>query len=544
MSPVPHHEAAVVADGLCYTFMGRETPSIDDVSLSLAAGSWTLVAGKTGSGKSTLLRALAGLIPQQAAGTMFGRVRVFGLDTRTAQLLELASSAGLVPQSPDEQLCTTTVADEIAFGLANLCLPVDEIDRRISQWLDRFGLAPQRRQSTHTLSGGQKSRLLLASVLAMGPRLLLLDEPLAQLDYQGAVELLDLLERLRGKGLTIVVAEHRFEDLASRVDRVLVLDCGRVVMDRPAREANLVSALGEVGLSANTVADLEPRLVAPIQPTARIPSTTTDTLVHVDRISQRFAGRQEPVWSDVSFRIDVGEHIAIVGANGSGKSTILHVLAGLVQPTTGVLTLAPAEQGRAPLALIPQNPDLTLFCRTVREELAFGPRQLGLSVAEVHDRVDEAAAAMAVADKLDEPPLALSQGQRLRVATASALTLRPQLLMLDEPTTGQDPVEVHRLMSAVGAAVRSRRVGAALFTTHDVQLVARFASRAMVLAEGRLIVDGPAGELLGNQETLRLARLSSRDAAAAQHRMREHNATKDSNPTPTANPETRSRRGP
>ena len=188
------------------------------------AGSWTLVAGKTGSGKSTLLCALAGLIPQQATGTMHGTVRLFGLDTRSARPLELARTAGLVLQSPDEQICTTTVADEVAFGLANLRLPPAEIDERLTLWLDRLGLTAQRQQSTHTLSGGQKSRLLLASVLAMGPRLLLLDEPLAQLDYAGAVELLDLLDELRRAGLTIVVAEHRYDDLADRVDRVLVLE--------------------------------------------------------------------------------------------------------------------------------------------------------------------------------------------------------------------------------------------------------------------------------------------------------------------------------
>jgi energy-coupling factor transport system ATP-binding protein len=544
MSHIPQDAAAVVAAGLCYTFAGREKQSLSDISFALAAGSWTLVAGKTGSGKSTLLRALAGLIPQQAAGTMNGAVRVFGLDTRTAQPLELASSAGLVLQSPDEQICTTTVTDEIAFGLANLCLPVAEIDRRISLWLDRLGLSAQHRQSTHTLSGGQKSRLLLASVLAMGPRLLLLDEPLAQLDYEGAVELLDLLEKLRSEGLTIVVAEHRLEELASRVDRVLVLDCGHVVLDRPARDVNLASALGDAGLSANTVASAEPGLVASAEPNALAGAATTETLVRIERISQQFGRQQEPVWADVSLRIDAGEQIALVGANGSGKSTILHVLAGLVRPTAGVLTLAPAEQGRARVALVPQNPDLTLFCRTVREELAFGPRQLGHSAADVRDRVDEAAAAMAVADLLDELPLALSQGQRLRVATAAALALRPQLLMLDEPTTGQDPVEVHRLMSAVGTAVQSRRIGAALFTTHDVHLVARFASRVLVLANGRLIADGPVGALLSDQETLCLARLARRGFPVAQDQLRKQDTTKESIQPLTVSPESAVRRSP
>ena len=202
--------------GSAYRFAGRDEPSLADVSFSLPAGTISVLAGRTGSGKSTLLRALAGLIPHHASGEMRGAVRLFDQDTRTLGTSDLAATAGLVLQSPDDQLCTATVESEIAFGLANLCLPIAEIERRIESWLDRLGLASRRHQATQTLSGGQKQRLLLASILAMSPRLLILDEPLAQLDATGAAELLDRLDALRREGLTIVVAEHRLDDLLPR----------------------------------------------------------------------------------------------------------------------------------------------------------------------------------------------------------------------------------------------------------------------------------------------------------------------------------------
>jgi energy-coupling factor transport system ATP-binding protein len=494
-------KSAVDVQALRYTFAGREQPSLSDISFSLAPGSWTLLAGRTGSGKSTLLRALAGLIPNQAAGEMGGSVHLFGLDTRGASPASLARAAGLVLQSPDDQMCTTTVESEVAFGLANLGLPPAEIDRRIAHWLDELGLSACRHQATQTLSGGQKQRLMLASILAMGPRLLLLDEPLAQLDYRAATELLDVLDTLRQAGLTLVVAEHRLDRLLTQVDRVLVLGCGRLLAVHAAGDPGLPSSLATAGL----VADL-----SPLAPSSRAPRTRIEppvVIVRAAQLAHRFPRQSRPLWENVNFEIAAGERACLLGENGCGKSTLLHALAGLMRPTSGEVTLAAAPAGSLPLGLVPQNPDLTLFCRTVYEELAFGPRQLGLPQADVRARVQHVARSMAIDDLLEESPQALSQGQRLRVAVAAALALRPRLLLLDEPTTGQDASEVRRLLGEIAAAVAADEAGALLFSTHDVRIAAQFATRVLVLADGRVVADAPVSDLLNDAELLAQARL-------------------------------------
>jgi energy-coupling factor transport system ATP-binding protein len=482
--------AAVDVQGLCYRFAGRQEPSLGEISFSLAPGSWTLLAGRTGSGKSTLLRALAGLIPNQAAGDMQGSVRLFGLETRGASPASLARAAGLVLQSPDDQICTTAVESEVAFGLANLGLSAAEIEARVTQWLDDLGLLAGRHQATQTLSGGQKQRLMLASILAMGPKLIVLDEPLAQLDYRAAQELLGALEAERKKGLAIVVAEHRLDHLLARVDRVLVLDAGRLVADHVADDPGLGSSLAAAGL----LADPWPL------PAVGVPERTSDEpsppVVRAARLTHRFPRQADAVWENVSFEIVAGERVCLLGENGSGKSTLLHALAGLVRPTSGKVTLAVPPAGSLPLGFVPQNPDLSLFCRTVCEELAFGPRQLGLGQADTRARVEHVARSLAIADLLDEAPQALSQGQRLRVAVAAALTLRPRLLVLDEPTTGQDPVVVTRLLTEIARAVAAGEAGTLLFSTHDARLATQFATRVLVLAGERLLADCSVDVLL------------------------------------------------
>lgn len=483
---------AIEVRGLSYTFAGRSAPTLEDISFDLSPGSWTLVTGRTGSGKSTLLRALCGLIPQQTAGEMRGNVHLFGTNTRAMSPFALAQNVGLVLQSPDDQICTSTVESEIAFGLQNLGLPVAEIDARIGVWLDRLGLNGCRRQSTETLSGGQKQRLMLASILAMGPRLLLLDEPLAQLDYVGGTELLATLDALRRDGLTIVVCEHRLEGLLRMADQVLTLERGRLVNNAGPKDGQCAaeSEASRPRISSRTV-----------RPEGLPPVATALHLAH------RFASQAQPVWEGVDFAIAPGEIVAVVGANGSGKSTLLAALAGAVHPLAGRIHLSAGAAGTLPVGLVAQNPDLLLFCRTVREELAFGPRQLGLAESEVRDRVQAAATALSIADLIDEPPLALSQGQRLRVAVGAVATLHPRLLLLDEPTTGQDAAEVERLLRAIAGMVEARQVGAVLFSTHDLPLVSRFSHRALVLAGGRLTADCAPHELAMNDELLDSARL-------------------------------------
>ena len=626
---------AMRAQELSFTYAGRQAPSLSELSFEIAAGSSVLVAGRTGSGKSTLLRALAGLIPHHTSGAMQGRVEVDGVDTRTATRGELARRVGFVTQSPDDQICSTTVESEVAFGLENLAVPPDAIDERIDRALASVDLQAQRHAATAQLSGGQKQRLALAAALALEPRVVVLDEPLSQLDPQSAADLLARLAALRAQGLTIVLTEHRLDDVLSLADRVILLDEGRLIAELAADNVHeMIRELPRAGLEVPAVTSLAAALNVDGARTAsglanairgRRRSTTgtgrsaagtghheagtghhetgtghheTGTGHHETGTGHHAAGspsralRREPtaarreahtseatlagdprtvasgrapvclavadlafaytrsappVWEDLHFALHEGERVALVGPNGCGKSTLLAVLAGLLEPRNGTVHWgedaahrAAAEGADAAMTshvhcgLVLQNPDLMLFCPRVDAELTFGPRHTGLSAAAAQRRGVDTAARLGLSELLHEQPLALSQGQRLRTAVAATVAMHPSVLLLDEPTTGQDRPQVERMMQAL-CGMRSANGGESpdppllhddapallhdeattadpaaatvLFATHDLYTVLRFAQRVLVLADGQLLADVAPAALVADDALLSRARL-------------------------------------
>lgn len=477
--------AAIEVAGLGYTFPGRDRPTIENISLTLPRGSWTVVAGPTGSGKSTLLRAIVGLVPHLSRGTMTGTVRLFGRSTRTMSPRDLAVTVGFVLQSPDDQICSTIVETELAFGLENIELPVDEIRRRIADVAARFGLADQLRRPTPFLSGGMKQRLTLAAISAMRPPVLVCDEPLSQLDGAAGRAFLEELKTLHAAGLTIVMAEHRLDEVRPFADQIVEMNEGRLLKELSTQYSVLsakapISAIGDQGLEA---------------------------VAMIENLSLQFAPDAPTVWSDVSFTLHRGERIALVGPNGAGKSTLLGALAGTLKPTSGTITWS-GESPRFPATLVPQRVDLTLFNRSVFDELAYGPRQCGLDDVATDARVRSIARRLLLEPLLDEHPQALSQGQRVRTAIAAGLTTAPRLLLLDEPTTGQDAAAVTTVMEALAASVGTADGPETLvFSTHDLRTAARFADRMLVLSEGTLIADVTPAEVLANESLLHRAGL-------------------------------------
>ncbi len=520
---------ALTVDNLGFTYAGRAQPTLRRIAFSLPPSSLTVLTGPTGCGKSTLLRALAGLIPHHTQGRMTGRVLLGGDDTREFPPARLAQRVGLVLQSADDQICSTQVAAEVAFGLENLQLPPVQIAHRVAAALDQFGLANCSAAATQRLSGGQKQRLMLASLCAMSPRILLLDEPLSQLDPLAVAELLDTLDRLRGQGMTIVVAEHRLEEILTRSDALLVMSDGQLTAYEPQpAPARWHDVLRQAGVTPPEVAQLCQRLNVPIvlsadeflppRPPARtessprpaaapatLPAPTGPLLVRTQDLALRYSGAADYVWSEVSLALFAGQRVALVGPNGSGKSTLLAALAGLLEPTHGKIRCDDHLAGET--GMVFQNPDLMLFNDTVADELAYAPRRRCVP-AEAQRIVADAAHSLALDDLLDEPPLALSQGQRLRAAVAATLTQRPRLWLLDEPTTGQDLDQVHRVLETVSRHVRSERQPCcALFSTHDLRAVGQFADRVLVLAHGRLLADVTPAELLADDALLGVAHL-------------------------------------
>lgn len=552
---------AALVERLRFTYAGRTEPALDDVSFALAPGTWTLLAGRTGAGKSTLLRALAGLIPHQTSGEMLGTIHLWGRDTRQTTAAGLATAVGLVLQSPDDQICTMSVSAEVAFGLENLAMPVDEIRTRIDVALAQVGLSQCAAFRTAHLSGGQKQRLLLAAILAMRPKLLLLDEPLSQLDAQGAADLLANLKHLQRDGLTIVMVEHRLDELMPYVDRVLLLDDGRLVDDCPPSDtAALKRAFCGHGLelpevtrlaleldcgAIHTAKELEHALdegcsarragAAPAQPADDAPMNNDETdgrrsdsltaaagtpVLTATNLSYQFPGAQPPIWQALDFTLAKGECVALMGPNGSGKSTLFNVLSRLVRPRSGQIDWESNEGGRPNCGLVLQNCDLSLFCQSVREEIGFGPAQRGMPKAERESRIERLAQRLGLEAMLDDHPLSLSQGERLRTAVAAALAIRPRLLLLDEPTTGQDRRNIERVMTAVTSANGDRDPpDAVFFSTHDLGTVARFADRVLVLAGRRLLADCTPEELLADDELLQAAQLRRPPLLELRHRL-------------------------
>lgn len=516
--------------GLTVRYSGREGPTLRDAHLHIAPGELVLVSGPTGCGKSTLLNAINGVLAHESDAEISGEVTVDGRDVSTMPLHALCRLVGSVFQNPDSQLCTATPETEVAFGLENMAVERTAMRRRIAQALDTVGLSHCREQPTATLSGGQKQRLAIACALALAPKALLLDEPISQLDPEGAAEILALIARLKdAHDRAVLVIEHRIEDVARLADRVAIMAEGRLVSDRPRAAAFLdLGVLRRLGLAVPHLPDLFERLgrterplsaqEAPdIQARRTLPERTLEDATPqpvgtVRGVRFRY-GRHAPcVLEDVDLDLHCGDRIALMGPNGSGKSTLLHVLAGMLRPSAGAVEW---EGGTRPsLGLVVQQPDLMLFQETVRDEVEFAPRHRGLGPAARAQVAGAVLADMGIDDLADEAPFALSRGQRLRTAVGSVLTMRPRVLLLDEPTTGQDRDQIGRMMEGL-----SEDVDLLVFCTHDVDTVARHANRVLLLASGRIIADGSPRQVLFDEERMGAASIRPTSAQAYARRI-------------------------
>jgi energy-coupling factor transporter ATP-binding protein EcfA2 len=441
-------------------------------------------------------------------------------------------------QNPESQICTATAETEIAFGLENLALDRATMRRRIDEALAMVGLDDCRHQPTSTLSGGQKQRLAIACALALKPKVLLLDEPLSQLDPQGVEEILGVVGRLKSAGgLTVVLVEHRVEETLALADRLVLIDQGRIVLDLPRREALAdLAPLRRRGLNLPLLADLFERLgraerplhaeeaprldVSPQEvPPQRVPpqdgpppAAPGEPLCEIRQLGFGYGRHGPPVLEGLDVTFHRGQRVALMGPNGSGKSTLLHLLAGLLAPRTG--SIAWTNGQAASVGLVMQVPDLMLFCDSVRQEVAFAPRHARLPRPQRDRLVDAVLARMGLEELADQAPFALSRGQRLRTAVASILSKQPAVLLLDEPTTGQDREQIERMMSGL-----KRDFELVIFCTHDVQTAARHADRIVLLEAGRVVADGSPLEVLFDQAALRRASIRQTSLQAYARRL-------------------------
>ncbi|MEV8368073.1 ATP-binding cassette domain-containing protein [Microbacterium sp. NPDC064584] len=464
--------AAVTASGWGWRHAGRSAWALRDVTLRIEPGERVLLLGASGSGKSTFLKGLAGVLGGDEEGDRAGELTIDGMPPAASR-----GRAGLVLQDPDAQVILARVGDDVAFGCENLGVPRAEIWPRVRDALDRVGLDVALDRSTSALSGGQKQRLALAGVIAMRPGLVLLDEPTANLDPGGVAEVRAAVATLVGAGeTTLVVVEHRVEVWLPLVDRVIVLGEGGVVADG-SPDAVLGARGTELAAHGVWVPGIPPALPSP---PAHAPG---ETLVRARGLAVERV-RAQPVAAGIELDVRAGSALAITGPNGAGKSTLGLTLAGLLPPASGVLEATPALAGGVGaqpirwrsrdlltrIGTVFQDPEHQLLARSVREELAVGPAALGLPAAETAARVDELLSRLRLAHLADANPFSLSGGEKRRLTVAAMLATRPRMLVLDEPTFGQDARTWGELVALLAEL---RDAGSAVVAvTHDLDVAA------------------------------------------------------------------------
>ncbi|HEX7173196.1 MAG TPA: ABC transporter ATP-binding protein [Candidatus Limnocylindria bacterium] len=500
----------VEVDDLTFRYRRATEPALRNVSLRIEPGEVLLVAGPSGCGKSTLIRALNGLIPHAYRGALSGSVRVAGRSTTELRLRELARLVGTVLQDPRKQLVASTIRGELAFGPENLAIPPDEIDATMAAVVAQAGIDHLVQRTTDELSGGESQQVAIAGALMLEPRLVVLDEPLANLDPLAAQRLLGLVRALADSGTAVVIVEHRVEDaLQAEPDRVLYLDDGAT--------RYLGSLDGFFGIADPLQVKLPFDIV--LARTRAIgwgtePFRRPDGTVAADgdppRLEWRdveagYDGRQ--VLRGVSSRLGRREVVAVLGPNGSGKTTLFKAAIGLVPHTAGEVLVdgrSIAGRGVADLATVFgyvfQNPSQMLFAPTVRDELLFGPRNLGRDEGTFDALVATSLQRVGLEDEADvqrRPPMTLSFGQQKRLGLAVALALEPRTLVLDEPSAGQD----HRSATAFMTEVeRIAGLESVYFVTHDVDLALTYADRILLLRDGSIVADGAPLDVIRDRD--------------------------------------------
>ncbi len=539
--------AAVDLRGVTYTYEGEAEPVLEGVSLTVRDGEFVLILGPSGCGKSTLLQLLNGTIPHTLKGTFAGEAAICGRPLLDTKVASFATDVGMVFQDPDAQIICTRVRDEVCFGLENLCRPAPEILARQAEALAQVGLEGFGDRSVFDLSGGQKQRVSIAAVLAVRPRLLVLDEPTANLDPAGMADVFALLHALHRAGTTIVMVEHRVDELAARVSRVVMMDRGRITFDGPPRQAfstpraarSEEGAAVAVGAWFPQAAEFALALAA-ARGTALEPDATPLDVAEAVRYGQAFVGSaapgaapeaerpptadsspllsvrklsfgydpKAPILDGVSFELGRAGIVALCGRNGSGKTTLAKLLMGINDAPRGsialngrdITALGPKELA-AEVGYVFQNPDHQFVTDRVWEEVAYGLTVRGYSPEAIRERVDEVLGVVDLARYADRSPFSLSLGERRRLSVATVLVLEPHLLILDEPTIGQDHERAQLLMGLM-ARLRERYATTVLMITHDVRLVAEWADRALVLNRGRLAFDGTPATMFADAPLL------------------------------------------
>ena len=510
----------LIIEDVSYRYKVREDATLKHVCLHVAKGEMLLLAGRSGCGKSTLIKAVSGLLNTAGAGELYGKIYLDGNDTAFMKPEEIGILVGTVYQSPDDQLFAMTVADEVGFALENQGIEETIVNEEVSRVLQRVGLKGFEKNSIHTLSGGQRQRLALASVLITKPKLLVLDEPVSQMNPQGVEDFLNLLVSLnREDEITIIVVEHRVNELARYFPRLAVMFDGEFIYDGPTEMAwEKIGHAEKFGLrepqriklcrylNLTEFADDTKKIIELINNECDIDNKQNFTVmkkrsqecvVKGENIIYRYPGAKSNTLHGLNFEFYKGERIALMGFNGAGKSTLVNLLGGLTYVTSGCLKILQgtvAEHAHE-IGYLRQEPDLMLLADSVWEELTW--KNTKRSEKYLWDLLNK----LKLENNVNDFPLALSKGQRLRVVLGALLAREPKLLLLDEPTTGQDQQSLEEIKNLINDFAENH--GCILFCTHDIELASEIADRVIVMADGMIIADGVPEIVLADRVLLK-----------------------------------------
>ena len=517
-------------DNVSYYYSNSKEPVLRDISLEVYEGEFLGIIGATGAGKTTLCLTLNGIVPQFYGGRFFGYVNVAGFDTLKHPVSHLAGYVGAVFEDPETQLISTSVENEIAFALENLCIDREEIIARIPPVLEAVRLEGTENKHPQELSGGQKQRLAIAAALALQPRLLILDEPTSQLDPIGTMEVFSTVKELNKElGVTIVMVSHAAEEMAEYSDRLILLSEGEVIATgkpqeiyseidllerhdlRPPQVAKTFHNLKQRGLNiANipvtldqgiknlkeieNIAKIFPKFEFKIPPSREnhSPLLSTNNLTHTYE-----DGTQ--ALKEISLNIYEGEYCLMIGQNGAGKSTLVKHFLNLLQPSRGtvkirdkntkILTVSDLAKS---IGYVAQNPDNQIFSMTVEEEVAFALNNVGYDKEKIEEKVNKTLEEMGLLQQKKEHPLSLPKGDRARIIIAAILAMEPDIIIFDEPTTGQDYkgsraiLEVSRKLHQMGKTI--------IVITHHLYLMPDYAERVIIMGKGTVLLDAPIRE--------------------------------------------------
>lgn len=528
---------AIEIKDLSFTYKNSDVEVLKDVNLSIEEGKFTVIMGRTGAGKTTLAMLPNGIIPQLVEGTMKGTIIAAGKDSSKYRVQTMAREIGLVLQDPETQIFGRTVDEDTAFGPRNYLVPRDEIKERIKSALNKVRLDGYEKRQTSQLSGGEKQRLAIAGILAMDPSIIILDEPTSELDPIGREEIYSTMVSLqKDQKKTVVAVEHSSQEISEKADSIVVLSDAHVVWQGSPkdffRELDLVERYGikplpvskvgwelykkgfiakeEIPLAVDDAYSLVLRLLdgrkLGFSP-AEAPRQERTKLIEVNDVHYQYDKSKEAL-KGVSFDIYEGDYVALIGQNGAGKTTLAKHFNSLFKPTSGrILVCGKDTRNEEPNTLaeqigyVFQNPDNQIFSTSVYKEMEYGLKALKLSEEEMSKRIHEIAKLLDIEKVLEEHPFSLGKGERQRVAVASILVLKPKILVVDEPTTGQDWDGIQNMMKLIDELHANGTT--IVMITHDMDVVATHANRVIVMAKGSMVADGSVRDVFKQEKALK-----------------------------------------